>query len=303
MFQAMVEQATDPFLGAVERRIVPAELSILDIQERAASDAIKRARIDPAEIDLLLCHSIVPDHQLANPACLLHERLRLAPKCLVLHTEATAYTSLAQLTLAEGLIASGRIRCALLVQSTVATRFIDRADPSSVLFGDGATAMVLTPVETGRGILGAVHYTEGRYPDVLLMTVPGGKWFEDGEARIHVGDPRQLFAEGVRKADICVEAVNEVLARTGYKITDVDFLCVLHGTPWLPRAVYEELGVTHIQPFEVFGQLGYLSSALIPAALFKAAQAGKLADNALVVIVGGGTGMTYGAMALRWTAA
>lgn len=300
IFHAMVDQAADPFLRTVERRVVPPELSILDIQERAARDAIGRAGIDPAEIDLVLCHSIVHDHQLANPACPLHERLGLLPRCLALHTEATAYTSLAQIALAEASIAAGRNRCALLVQSTIATRFMDQTDPSSVLVGDAATAIVLTPAETGQGILGAVHYTEGRYPNGLVMSVPGGRWYDDGSARIHIGDPHQLFAAEIRIADICAEAVHAVLARTGYKLTDIDFLCVLHGTPWLQRVVYEELGIEHIQPFEVFHQYGYLSSAAIPAALFKAAQAGKLTDNALVVIVGGGTGMTYGATALRW---
>lgn len=303
IFHAIMEQRSDPFLHCVERRVVPPELSILDIQERAARDAMARANVDPAEIDLLLCHSIVQDHQLMNPACPLHERLGLNPECLALHTEATAYTSLAQIALGEASIAAGRSRCALLVQSTIATRLVDQTDPSSVLVGDGATAMILAPVETGRGILGAVHYTEGRYPTGLVMSVPGGKWYDDGAARIHIGDRQQLFASEVRIADICAEAVTAVLALIGYKLLDIDFLCVLHGTPWLQRVVYEELGVSHIQPFDVFSQHGYMSSAMIPAALYKAAQAGKIADNALVVMVGGGTGMTYGATAVRWTAA
>lgn len=302
IFEAMVDQASDPFLRTVERRVVPAKLSILDIQEMAARDAISRARVDPAEIDLMLCHTIVHDHQLANPACPLHERLGLAPRCLALHTEATAYTSLAQIALAEASIAAGRSRCALLVQSTIATRLIDQRNPSSVLVGDGATAIVLAPVEAGRGILGTVHFTEGRYPNGLVMSVPGRNWYDDGPALIHIADPHQLFTAELRIADICAEAVNAVLEQTGYKLTDIDFLCVLHGTPWLQRVVYEELGVQHIQPFDVFQRFGYLSSATIPATLFRAAQAGKLPDNALVVLVGGGTGMTYGATALRWTA-
>lgn len=302
ILHASAEQALDPFLGAVERRVVPAELSVLDIEERAARDAIARARIDPLEIDLLLTHSVVPDYQLANPACPLHERLALSPKCLSLHTEATAYASLAQLAIAESLIASGRNRYALLVQSCVATRLFAQEDQNSVLVGDGATAIVLGPVESGRGILGAVHYTEGRYPTGLVMGVPGRRWYDDGQVRAHVGDPQQLSSALLRIADTCAEAATALLTDVGMKLTDIEFLSVFQGMPWLQAVVYEELGINHIQPFDVFSKFGYLSSAMIPAALFRAEQDGKLADNQLVVIVGGGTGMTYGATALRWTA-
>jgi 3-oxoacyl-[acyl-carrier-protein] synthase-3 len=301
ILRASAQQAADPFMGTVERRVIPDGMTILDIEERAARDAIARAKIDPAEIDLLLTHSIVADHQLANPACPLHERLGLSPACLALETEATAYTSLAQLALAEASIVAGRARCALLVQSSVATRLIEKEEPNSVLLGDGATAIVVGPVPAGRGILSSVHFTEGKYPASLIMSVPGGRWYDDGAVRMHIGDPGQLFAAHLRIADTCAEAVGAVLQRTGHQLGDVDFLCVFQGTPWLQRAIYEQLGVTHLQPFEVFQRFGYLSSAMIPAALFMAEQARLLADNDLVIIVGGGTGMTYGATTLRWT--
>jgi 3-oxoacyl-[acyl-carrier-protein] synthase-3 len=300
VLRANAEHAGDPFQGTVERRVLAPDMTIFDMEERAARDAIARSRIDPMEIDLLLTHTVVPDHQMANPACALHEQLGLSATCLSMHTEATAYSVLGQLALAEASIASGRARYALLVQSCAATRLIEMDDPSSVLLGDGATAVVLGPVSPGRGFLSAVHYTEGRYPQSLIMSVPGGRWFDDGRARVHIGDPRQLYEAHLRIPDTCAESVLAALKRAGHELTDVDFLCVFQGTPWLQRVVYEQLGLRDLEPLDIFHRFGYLSSAMIPAALYVAEHEGKLADGDLVVMTGGGTGMTYGAAVLRW---
>lgn len=299
---AHAEQEADPFLGTVERRVLGPESTILDMEERAARDAIARAAIDPAEIDLLLTHTIVQDHQLMNPACPLHERLGLSRACLAMHTEATAYTSLGQLALAEAAVVAGRARYALLVQSCAATRLVERDAPISALLGDGATAMVVGPVPAGRGILSSVHFTEGRYPASLIMSVPGGRWYDDGAARAHVGDPHQFHASRLRMIDTCAEAVAAALERSGHGIDDVDFLCVYQGTPWLQRVVHEHLGVRRLETFDIFRRFAYLSSAMLPAALFMAEREGRLAEGDLVVLVGGGTGMTYGATVLCWGA-
>jgi 3-oxoacyl-[acyl-carrier-protein] synthase III len=297
---AVANQATDPFGGVVERRVLAPEMTLLDAEVHAARDALVRSRIDPHDIDLLLTHAVVADHQLANPACSLHERLGLAPNCLAAHVEATGYSALAQLGLADAAIVSGRARYALLVQSCAATRLVEQTDPSSVLVGDAATAFVVGPVGAGRGVLGTAHFTEGRYPNSLIMSVPGARWFDDGDVRVHVADPGQLIAAHLRTPDSCAEAVMKALERSGHVLADVDVLCVGQGTAWLQPVVYEQLGVSHIRPFEMFQRFGYLSSASIPAALRMAEQAGELADDDLVVTVGGGTGATYGAVVMRW---
>src|SRR5262249_17945854 len=105
--RAAQAQARDPFLGTVERRAGPAEMAILDLETHAAQGAIARSGVAPGDIDLLLTHAVVPDDQMANPACPLHARLELSPACLALHVEATAYSSLAQLAIAEAMVSAG----------------------------------------------------------------------------------------------------------------------------------------------------------------------------------------------------
>jgi 3-oxoacyl-[acyl-carrier-protein] synthase-3 len=296
---AIADTARDPFSGTVERRVMPASMTMLDAEVLAARDAIAKSGVDPRDIDLLLLHAVVPDHQLANPACELHARLGLAPQCLALHVEATGYTSLAQLGLAEAAIVANRSRFALCVQSCAATRLVERDDPSSPLVGDAATAFVIGPVAANRGVLATAHFTEGNYPDSLIMSVPGARWYDPGQVRVHVGNPAQLFAAHLRTAVTCAEAVNVALERANYQLDDIDALCVVQGTAWLQRVVYDELAV-RLQPMDTFSRFAYLSSAAIPAALFEAVRAGEIVDDDLVVVVSGGTGMTYGAAVMRW---
>lgn len=297
---AMMDQAHDPFQGTRERRVSAQGDTVFDLEERAAQHAIERSGIDPAGIDLVLVHSVVPDVLLSNSACVLHRRLGLGRTCLAIQADAAAYSFLGQLSLAAAMIESGQANLALLVQSCVATRLIDGEDPGSVLVGDGASAVIVGRLSGDRGLLGSVHYTDGRFPNSLIMSVPGGTWHDTGRARMHVADPAQMRDVFLGTADVCKHGVEAVLAKTQHRLGDIGFLCVYQGTSWLRRVVHEYLGVGEVGSTETFTRFGYLSSAMIPLNLYFAQTEGLLRDGTLVVLTGGGTGMTYGAAALRW---
>src|SRR5262245_2107001 len=119
---ALSAQRADPFHGVLERRVLPDDLTAADMELDAANRAIANAGIAADEIDLLLPHPAVPEYLLSNPACALHRRLGLRPACLTMQVEASGYSFMAQLTVAEQMIATGRVRHALLVQSVVSSR-------------------------------------------------------------------------------------------------------------------------------------------------------------------------------------
>lgn len=288
VIDAAAEVAEDPFQGVVERRVLEPALTHVDMEERAAREAIARAGIDASAIDIVLTHPVVPRYGLMNPAVMLHERLGLRAECLAMYVEATSYAVFGQLALAEAAIAAGRARYALLVQSCTATRLVDRASPYSAILGDAATALVLGPVTDG-GLLAFAHYTDGRYPDSLVL---------DGDRL--VVHPQQLAEAQIQIADVCKRAVDTALARSGYGISDVGFLGVFQGTAWLHRAVATHLGASHARSVEVFRRFGYLSAAAVSACLYIGQDAGRLLRDDVVVLTGGGTGMTYGAAVLRW---
>ncbi|MBX3193261.1 MAG: hypothetical protein KF819_40125 [Labilithrix sp.] len=293
----------DPFQGAVERRVMDAGMQACDMEVRAAEEAIARAGIDRREIDLLLCHTTVPEYLLTNTACLLHQRLGLATECFTMVTEAAANSFLMQLTLAEQMIAGGRAKKALLVQSCSVSRLLDPADPLSPLFGDAASAVVVGAVSSGRGILGTTQRTDGSANRTLIASVRGKSWYHDGPIVLYSADPigaRRVFLE---TADLGKDVVDVVLKQSGYGPSDVDYFAVHQGTPWFPRVMKEHFELGSAKAIESFPSTGYTFAVSIPLGLSMAEKAGMLASDDLVLMYGGGTGLTHGATLLRWDAA
>ncbi len=297
---AQAKQTRDPFQGVVTRRVMASNMTLLDMEESAARSAIARASIDPASIDLVLTSTTVPDYLLGNPACGLHDRLKLRRRCFTLHTDVAAAAFLAQLEIAEAMIIAGRARVALLVQSCAPTRLIAPTDSNAPYFGDGATAAIVAAVDDHHGIETSVTFTDGRYGKTLIAsTTPNGKFYE-GPSSLIVGDPAQTQAVFLQTADSCKVSIEHCLAATGKTADDIDFVSMHQGTSWLRDVVCTYAGLTRARSVEVFADLGYLFASTIPASLALAEQRQLLGSGDRVILVGGGTGMTYGATQMVW---
>ncbi len=299
---ALAAQAADPFQSAVSRHVMPAEMTVVDMAEQAGRLALSRAGVTADSIDLLLTSTVLPDVLLGNPACELHHRLGLPRRCFAMETSAATYSFLMQLSLAHAMISAGSAKLALLVQTCGASRSIDREDPISPLFGDGATAAVVGRVSEGRGLLGAVHHCDGRFPNTLVASVRGGTWSDPGRAVIHVADAAQMREVFLSTADVCKESIEGALASSGLTTTDIGFFAMHQGTPWLLRVVQDHAGLGHARSVDSFAQTGYLFASTVPAALALAEHAGLLTDGDHVLATGGGPGITYGSIAMRWGA-
>ena len=293
----MAKQAPDPFAGVSERRVMPAEMTLLDMEEMASRMALEQAGIAASEVTLLLTNRTVPDVLLSNPACGLHARLGLPHECLSTHLDVATHSFMMQLSLAEGMIAAGRARYALLVQSCAPSRLIAADDPISPNFGDAATAVLVGRVPAAAGILASVMYTDGRYPTTLVASVPGAPWYT-GASRLHIADPRQMGAVFLGTADACSLSIATALTRADRRPSDVDFLFVHQGTTWLREVVQSVSGLDRARSIETHAATGYIFASTIPAAIHHART--TLNPGNLVVLVGGGPGQTYGATVLSW---
>jgi 3-oxoacyl-[acyl-carrier-protein] synthase III len=302
IFEALRAQGRDPFQGTVERRILAPELGALDMEVAAAESAIARAGVARSEIDLVLTHTVVPDYQLGNPACELHQALGLPHRCFTMHVDAAAYSFVMQLALAEAMIATGQAKIALLVQSSISSRVVALDTPDAPILGDGASAVVVGPVAADRGVLASVHYTDGTSPRSLIASVPGKRWYDDGRVVIHVEDAFQMQRVFLQIADACKSSIDAVLAKAGLQRRDVKFLATHQGMPWLREVVARHANLEHAASIDLFQRTAYIASAFVPMSLLEAVETKMIGDGDLVVLTGGGTGMAYGAVAIRWSA-
>src|SRR6266545_7562149 len=158
--------------GIKQRRKAAPDEYTSQFAVRASREAIERAGIDPTEIDLILCATVTPDQILPSTACLIQAELG-ANKAAAMDIVAACSGFLYGLTLADTMIRGGQSKYALVIGAEILTQYVDYTDRNTcVLFGDGAGAAVLGPVENGRGILAARIKSDGRYEEQLFS--PGG---------------------------------------------------------------------------------------------------------------------------------
>lgn len=139
ILRAQAESQNDPFRGARERRVMPEGMLSVDMEVAAAEDALSRCNVAPAEIDLLLVQSAIPDYLDTNSAALVHHRLGLKSECYSLLVEAVCNSFQMQLALAIAMIRAGSASKALLVQSCAISRVLPYDEAYSTAFGDAAS--------------------------------------------------------------------------------------------------------------------------------------------------------------------
>jgi 3-oxoacyl-[acyl-carrier-protein] synthase-3 len=298
---AMGELAGDPFKGAVERRILASGETISGMELAAARDAIARGGVPLSEIDCIIGFTQVPDYLLVPHSSLLHRNLGLSSRVLTFDVQSACNSFLQQLILAQSLVASGRVRQCLLVQSTAAAHLCKPEDPVSAWCGDGATAQVVCAAPAGRGLLAAATRTDGSYFEAVVGGVPGERWYRADERLYAYNEDRaQARAMLMRVADMGAEVLHDALKSAGARADEVDFYASHQATVWFRRVSQELSGLSRARSCDTFRWTGSLSACNVPFQLYVAQQEGLLATGQLVAMYSGGSGVTYTGAVMRW---
>jgi 3-oxoacyl-[acyl-carrier-protein] synthase-3 len=283
------------------RKAAPHEYTSL-FAVRAARQAIERARLDPADIDLLLCATVTPDQILPSTGCIVQAELG-ATNAAAMDIVAACSGFLYGVSLADSMIKTGQVRHAIVVGAEILTQYVDYTDRQTcVLFGDGAGAAVLGPVESGRGILASKIKSDGRYEEQLYS--PGGGTRRRPTAEtLAAGDHffkmkgNELFKVAVRSM---AEISREVLEQAGVKSDDIDLFIPHQANQRITEAVADRLNVDMSKVYSNIAVHGNTSSASIPIALDECVEAGRIKPGDLVLMASFGGGVTWGAVLVQW---
>lgn len=297
---AMEEIQNDVFQGAEERRVMSETMCATDMEEAAARMAIKNAGIDPQEIDLLLCYGAVPDYLLVNYAAVLHKRLNLKSNCLSTIVDSTCASALMQLTLAESLIKSGRGRCALLVQSAVGTRVVDKREPFSAWLGDGATAYVVGPVSKGRGILGVSYQADGSMCKGIMCGVEGKRWYDEGHSYLYSEDWLSANLMLLNAPAIAKDLVGDALQQATLTPDDVQFYASHQPTAWFRRVTQEYAGLERARGVDVYPWATSTGPVNIGLQLCVGLNEHMIHNDDVVAFYAFGSGIMSIGMVMRW---
>ncbi|GAA0593118.1 beta-ketoacyl-ACP synthase III [Virgibacillus siamensis] len=273
--------------GIEERRIASDDVDTSDMAFFAAQNALNEANMTAEDLDMILVATVTPDTPFPSVACMLQDRLG-AGKVAAMDISAACSGFMYGMVTAKQFIETKAYKNILVVGVEKLSKITDWSDRNTcVLFGDGAGAAVVGPVSEGKGILSFELGADGS----------GGKeLYQDKNNHLQMNG-REVFKFAVRQMP---ESSVNVIEQLGYNKEDVDYLIPHQANIRIMESARERLGISKDKMADSIKKYGNNSSASIPIALSEAVRDGKIKDNDLVVMVGFGGGLTWGAVALRW---
>ena len=294
--------ASDPFAGALSRHILPAGQPTSTLEVAAAERALARSGTAPEDIGLLIQQSSADDVVLPTNATLIHEALGLPEDCFCTSIEAGNNSFLTALSMAERMLTVSPGRCGLIVNSSQRTQLVDPTARWAPWFGDGATAVVVAPSETG-GILAQTHRVDPGMKRAYCVDSPGhDRWTGSDKIELRVDQPEVLQVHFLCVVDRFVDACKDTLQAASVSIEDVALVAVHQPAGWLLPAVSEALNLRPDQVVTTFPDYASVAACNIPLVLERAIGDSRLEDGALVLMVAGGAGITWSSILLRWSA-
>ncbi|WP_186376222.1 3-oxoacyl-ACP synthase III family protein, partial [Hyella patelloides] len=287
--QEVAPYLDDPFRGNVERRVLTQDESSLTLEYRAATEAIKVAKLEPREIDLTIATSLFPQNfRLSNAP--LANQLNLS--CPTWSLESTCSSALVALQNARALIQAGEYRQVLVVVSQSASHTVDDADTLSWSMGDGAGAFIVSSLAAGQGILGSkiisTAITHGAYTHQLVVDARG-----QPRIQTQMGENTSMLAETT--VDFVRNCCQEAVARAGLSLNDIDFFAFNTPTPWYASVCVRALNIDPERTINLYPRYANIGPIFPIANLYHAVRSGKLKENDLVLIYTNGAGATAGA--------
>jgi 3-oxoacyl-[acyl-carrier-protein] synthase-3 len=274
--------------GIEERRIAKDDEDSSDMAYKAAKIAIENANLRAEDLDLILVATVTPDTPFPSVACMIQDRLGAENAAAMDVAAACAGFMYAMIT-GQQFIEAGAYKHILIVGVDKLSKIIDWSDRNTcVLLGDGAGAAVLGEVTEGKGILSFELGAKGAGGKELFQNKKTGYLEMKG---------REVYKFAVRQMP--QSSVN-VIEKAGLTKEDVDYLVPHQANIRIMEAARERLGIPEEKMAKTIQHYGNNSSASVPIALSQSVLDGKINDGDIVVLVGFGGGLTWGAVAMRW---
>jgi 3-oxoacyl-[acyl-carrier-protein] synthase-3 len=310
--------------GIKERRFADRlEETTTTMGVEAAKIAIERAGITARDIDFIIFATLSPDYYFPGCGVLLQREMKMKEiGALDIRNQCSGFVY--ALSVADQFIKTGMYKNILVVGSekhSFAMDFQTRSRNVSVIFGDGAGAVVLQPaLKEHQGILSTHLHSDGAEAEILAMFYPGAhanKWLKDkpgypdqelgglfmtteqlesGAALPYMDGPA-VFKKAVVKFP---EVIREALAANSLSEKDIDLLVPHQANLRISQYVQQLLGLSDEQVFNNIQKYGNTTAASVPIALCEAWEAGKIKDGDLVCLAAFGSGFTWASALIRW---
>lgn len=289
--------------GIKERRITDEHTATSDLALEAAKRALEDAGVRAEDLDLIIVGTVTPDMTFPATACLIQARLgahRAAAFDLSVACSGFVYS----LITASQFVASGAYQRVLVIGADTLSKILNWQDRSTcILFGDGAGAVVIGPVEEGTGLLSFELGAQGDLNEKLLVRAGGSRiplTTENIDKRLHflemAGPEVYKFA-----VKIMGESAARVIHKAGLSLEDIDYFVPHQANNRIIEAAAKRLKLSKEKVFKNVEKYGNTSAASVPVALDEAVKDGKIKKGDNIVLVGFGAGLAWAAATIRWS--
>ena len=284
--------------GIRQRHKVADDQPVSDLAFRAAQQALERAGKTAADVDLIIVATTTPDMTFPATATIVQRKLG-APIGIAFDVQAVCSGFVYALSVADGFVARGHAKCALVIGAEAMTRLMDWTDRGTcVLFGDGAGAVVLEPREgqgttADQGVLGFALRADGTKQELLY--VDGGP-----STTGTVGKLRMLGNQVFKHAVINIsEAIHAAAKVAGVMVPEVDWFIPHQANQRILAGVAHRCGIDEDKVISTVALHANTSAASIPLAWAQGIADGRIKPGQLLLLEAMGGGLTWGACVVR----
>jgi 3-oxoacyl-[acyl-carrier-protein] synthase III len=284
--------------GIRERRIAADGEFTSDLAIAAAQEALRAAGMLASAVDMIVLATATPDETF--PATATTVQARLGTKGAAFDLQAVCSGFIYALAVADNFIKAGQVKNCLVIGAETFSRILDWNDrTTSVLFGDGAGAMVLSAGQgegstKDRGILSTHLFADGRHHDLLYVDGGPSKTKTTGFLRM---EGREVFRHGVTNM---AEAIETALQATSLTASDIDWFVPHQANQRILDATARKVGVHPSRVVSTVANHANTSAASVPLALSVAVGDGRIKPGNLVLLEAMGGGFTWGSALIRW---
>ena len=274
-----------------------------DLALAAARNALAYAGLEANDIDAYIVATVYPDFLFPATACIVASKLGAHDKP-GFDIEIACSGFIYGLTVASSLIRSGVYRRVMLIGAETLSKLVDREDRgTAILFGDGAGAVVLEASHED-SFLASELGSDGSRPELLRLEAGGSRVPTTHAAIDRKADRIQMEGREVFKFAVTkmIDATDKALAKAELLKSDVDVLIPHQANRRIIDAAMKYLEIPPERCIVNIEEYGNTSAASIPIALSEAVRDGRISTNDIIVFVGFGGGLSWGAVVWKWVA-
>jgi 3-oxoacyl-[acyl-carrier-protein] synthase III len=291
--------------GIGNRHICSEEQAASDLAIEAAENALHSAGLEANDIDMIILATASPDYPgFPSTSCIVQERLGIR-NCGAFDITAGCTGFVYGLEIGRSMVAAGSSKRVLVIGVEVLSKIVNWNDRNTcVLFGDGAGAVILEAAEKDEssGFIDSILRSDGSGAMSLVRKAGGSRnpfqRDKTPEEDLYIAmEGQQVYKFAVR---VNTELIKTILERNNVTVDDLSLIVPHQANVRIIQAAAGRLGIPLDRFFLNIEEYANTSAASIPIALDQLVKEKKLKKGDLLLFVGFGAGLTYGANLLRW---